>query len=293
MTDDLKDLIPPNLDYAYFEAAQRYPFRNTAQAFDLVNASWLADAALLAYAELDFAGPRFQEAGLNNVRFVHGVESHTQGYVAANDDFAIVTFRGTEVINWKDVRTDVKVIPVQWDDGGKVHKGAKDALDEVWHKDGLGQHLNALKREKPARTFWFTGHSLGAAVATLATRRFGSGSALYTFGSPRPGNRDFAQGMSAGVFRFVNHNDVVPRLPPPGLMLKYRHVGTLKYITHDGRLRNRCTLRGQLRWFWREYVRRWFDESDGTVVAHAAVRLAKELGDHAPVNYARAIKNLL
>ena len=293
MIPDLKDLIPPNLDYPYFEDAPQHPFRPTAQAFDLVNASWLADAALLAYAEPDFAEARFQQTGFTKVRFVHGPESHTQGYVAANDHFVIITFRGTEVINWKDVRTDVKVIPVAWDDGGKVHKGAKEALDEVWHKDGLGHHLDALKQEKPTRTFWFTGHSLGAAVATLAVRRFGSGGTLYTFGSPRPGNRAFAQSTRASAFRFVNHNDVVPRLPPPGVVLKYRHVGMLKYITHDGQLRNRQTFRGQMRWFWREYIRRWFDESDGTVVAHAAVRLARELGDHAPINYARAIKKLI
>ena len=293
MTPYLKDLIPPNRDYAYFEGAQQQPFRHTAQAFDMVNASWLADAALLAYAAPDFATPRFQDAGFDKVRFVQGIDIHTQGYVAANDDFAIVAFRGTEVINWKDVRTDVKVIPVPWEGGGTVHKGARDALDEVWKKDGLGLHLDALKQEKPARTFWFTGHSLGAAVATLAMHRFGAGSALYTFGSPRPGDRAFAQSIDGPAFRFVNHNDVVARLPPAGLVMKYRHVGTLKYITHDGRIRNRCTLRGQVRWFWREHVRRWFDETDGTVVVSAMFRLGKELGDHAPVNYARAIRNQL
>jgi hypothetical protein len=92
---DLKTLFPPNLDYNYFEDCQRHPFRYDSQQFELVNAWWLADAALLAYAELDFVRERFMKAGLPKVELFEG--AGTQCYVAHNDSFAIVSFRGTQV----------------------------------------------------------------------------------------------------------------------------------------------------------------------------------------------------
>src|SRR5262249_54451343 len=88
-----------------------------------------------------------------------------------------------------------------------------------------------------AKPVWLTGHSLGAALATLAAARWAAGhrvQGLYTFGSPRVGNAAFAATVPGPCYRFVNNNDVVTRLPPPGLFAGYRHVGVLKYIRTDG-----------------------------------------------------------
>ena len=93
---------------------------------------------------------------------------------------------------------------------------------------------------KPIRLgaeLYFTGHSLGAAVATLALAKTASDgcsasstsnceqlryvpvSGLYTYGSPRPFNRTFANGFArmmqdrTPIMRFVHNSDVVPFVP--------------------------------------------------------------------------------
>ena len=90
---------------------------------------------------------------------------------------------------------------------------------------------------------FYTGHSLGAALATLAAaRRFVEGkippAALYTFGSPRVGTTEFIRAFPPTFLhcRVVNDQDIVPTVPPRTLNI-YHHVGTLHKIEHDGHLR--------------------------------------------------------
>ncbi|MCK7478059.1 MAG: lipase family protein [Candidatus Moduliflexus flocculans] len=74
-----------------------------------------------------------------------------------------------------------------WTNGSKVHRGFKSALEEVW--DDLFPYLKALQGR--GCRIWMTGHSLGAALATLAADRYGEVQGVYTFGSPRVGNGRF------------------------------------------------------------------------------------------------------
>src|SRR5688572_7384717 len=108
----LSNLIPPNRDYGYFAGAgfdgnERLPFRHSSTQFELANATWLADAALLVYADETFVREQFARAGITTVRAFPG--KGTQCYVASTDDFAIVAFRGTQVrkkgedTTWSDV----------------------------------------------------------------------------------------------------------------------------------------------------------------------------------------------
>ena len=60
--------------------------------------------------------------------------------------------------------------------------------------------------------------------------------ALYTFGSPRVGNKTYVKAIeSIGVlhFRFVNNADIVARVP----VWPYRHFGGMYYMNHFGNLR--------------------------------------------------------
>ena len=52
-------LIPPDLDYKYFQFARAHPFEHAATGYSKVNAAWLADAALLVYARESDATARF------------------------------------------------------------------------------------------------------------------------------------------------------------------------------------------------------------------------------------------
>ena len=232
-------IAPPYLDYLYFQDCEAYPLRALATGFDMVNAWWLIEAATLAYADPSFAREHFQRAGLPEVRWFSG--NSTQGYVAGNDEVLIVAFRGTEIrprpgtLNFgnivADLMTDVEFWLVESGRRGKVHRGFKRGLEEVWELQGLYDYIRT--QHTGNRSLWFTGHSLGGALATLAAQWYGPGCTLYTFGSPRVGDLEFVESLAVSAYRFVNHRDVVTRVPPAGL---YRHVGELYSIDSRGHI---------------------------------------------------------
>lgn len=248
-------VLPPVTEgYTYFENCKDNPFRYTSQKFQMINAWWLADASLLAYADIDFAAPAFQRAGLtvdgNHLLRGSGA-STTKCYVLYNDEMVVVAFRGTEIPreghihdSLKDWEIDATIPLVKDAQGGFVHRGFKESLDDMWLL--LKSRLDRLRSEKPDRGFWFTGHSLGAALATLAAHRYGNARALYTFGSPLVGDSGFKAAFDQNgisTYRFVNHSDIVTRAPPfgpydppPPQVGDYEHVGQLKYIDSQGNI---------------------------------------------------------
>jgi hypothetical protein len=289
----LDAIAPPYPHYPYFKGADDYPFRHGATAFDMVNAWWLIEASTLAYSEEDFVRPRFQKAGLREVKFFTG--NGTQCFVANNDDFTIIVFRGTEIRKREgrsdfgniiaDLKTDADIILAESGQGGKVHRGFKHALDEVWEKQGLLEYIKS--RETSNRTIWFTGHSLGAALATLAAKRYGKALGLYTFGSPRVGDVDFADDFRVSAYRFVNNNDIVAKVPPP---IRYKHIGDLKYIdgggiVHDNSSRREKTadaIRGEV-----SYI----GNSPGKIRRGFINFIPDDFVDHVPTLYATHIWN--
>jgi hypothetical protein len=231
------NLAPPYLEHAYFEDHDLKPFQADAASFHSANAWWLAEASTLAYSDEAFAVEWFKKAGLDTVRFFD--KNSTQCFVASNREFAVVAFRGSEV--WKRKgKTDIRVVAADfmtnadlwltdWPRGGKVHRGFKNALDEIWEE--LFAYLTELERD--GRKIWMTGHSLGAALATLAADRYGEVQGVYTFGSPRVGNLRFKESYSNRAYRLVNGSDIVTKLPPSGF---YVHVGELRIIGRKGEI---------------------------------------------------------
>ena len=236
-----KSLSPPFTDYDYFQGYQEYPFQVQMTAFSLINAWWLAEASTLVYADEAFVKKRFTEAGLRRVIFFN--QSSTQCFIASNRRFAILSFRGSEI--WKrkerfdpsqimaDFKTNIDIRLSDWIGGGKVHAGFKSALDGVW--DEMLPELKRLQDQKVP--LWVTGHSLGAALATLAADRLQDVQGLYTFGSPRVGNQEFQKRFSRSAFRVVNGRDIVADVPPQGL---YRHIGVRILIDQMGRVQTGC-----------------------------------------------------
>ena len=113
-----------------------------------------------------------------------------------------------------------------------MHLGFAHAADAVYPT--VRTLLTSLGRGLPILV---TGHSLGGAMATLVAHRLAAEGfpvrAVYTYGSPRPGDRNFRDAYRVPNYRFVNDNDLVPHLP---LRWCYRHVGHLKLLTRDGKL---------------------------------------------------------
>ena len=238
------NLIPPYKDYEYFKDCDQLPFRFQADGFDMVNAWWLIDASVLVYADPEFVTEIFQQnARFTGVRFFE--DTTTQCFVASDDRFAIVAFRGSEGrlrdgdvypgYIWADWVTNFSFWPEPWEKGGKVHRGFKAALAEIW--TDLEAYLSELRMNN--LKIWLTGHSLGAALATLAADRCDGVQGLYTFGSPRVGDKVFNEAFNVNTYRFVNNSDIVTKVPPSGM---FKHVGELKFIDSNGIIHDRPNL---------------------------------------------------
>ncbi len=288
----LKNLAPPYLDYEYFKNCDQLPFRYKSNIFDMVNAWWLIEAATLVYAEEDFVTEKFKKnGGLPEVRYFTG--KSTQCFVAGNDKFAIVAFRGSEarlraddsdprhvIADWT---ADLNILPEKWDHGGKVHRGFKEALQEVWPE--LEDYISNL--QKNDRRIWITGHSLGAALATLAADRYGNIQGVYTYGSPRVGDKSFQEDFHVNAYRFVNNSDIATKVPPAGV---YCHVGELKYIDGEGVIHDNTN-----RWArWTDEIQSQFKNvfnALGQTRKGFTEVLLEPIVDHVPTRYAIHIWN--
>jgi len=243
------------------------------------------EAARLAYYRAE-ASPqergRLTEAlarvGFSSLElFVHaptGTEAY--GALRGSDGVALVAFRGTQPDSIEDLLTDARARFEPWPEaGGRVHAGFAAAARAVL--PSVRDWLTAVA----AADLVLTGHSLGAALATLAASVL-EPTLLVTLGSPRVGDTAFARSVSCAATRLVNCCDLVTELPPP--LGGYTHAGELLYVTRAGRClptpkrgtRARDRLLARLTYPWHHAWRR----------GHV---LARDLADHAPINYARAV----
>jgi triacylglycerol lipase len=155
-----------------------------------------------------------------------------QAYAFWNKQVYVIAFRGTEPTQLSDVFADMKVWKTESQVDGRVHYGFKKELNKIW---------SDIKECWPIfkdRRLYVTGHSLGAAMATLAASRLNKGTCVptvYTFGCPRVGNKKFIESCTFEHHRFVNNNDAVTKVP--FWFLGFRHSGDLNYINYYGNIR--------------------------------------------------------
>jgi hypothetical protein len=221
--------------YVAFEDASAHPFAPGATTWSRVNGWWLADASWLAYAHDETMARAIlaERAGLTSCTFLS--REGTQCYIAHNSQLAIVAFRGTEPDDWHDLFDISRFVPIPWD-VGRVHQGFAAALDKVWPQ----LHAALLALPGTCR-IWLTGHSLGAALASMTAVRIGSrASGVYTYGAPRIGTAAFASRINDTFrhtsIRYVNDHDVVTDVPPPEFALPslYTHADHERWIDEDG-----------------------------------------------------------
>jgi hypothetical protein len=229
------NLFYPPPDYQYF----RKPAGDFTTRSALRDA-WLTDAAILAYGRR--GKTRMEQSELDKIFDSAGLKATylgpwfpasegTQGFFASNANFAILSFRGTEKDDPSDLKSDLEIMlrnskgGLPWDaqDGVLVHEGFANALNQVWNP--TRDLLAAYRAAHPHSPVLFTGHSLGAALATLAFSRFKAEPAcLHTLGCPRTGNAAFCALISnRDLVRVVDGNDFVTQVPPDGEF--YSHPG--------------------------------------------------------------------
>lgn len=254
-------------------------------AFDC-EAALCAEMARLAYVKDE----RRLDTYLDRAEFTRDLAlgyggKGTQVFIATKPakKLTVLSFRGTETDDPSDLFSDANFLLTPWVDGheramGQVHKGFAEALLTHRVLAIVIEHLSALD---PGYRLLITGHSLGAALATLCASRLPP-ACLYTFGSPRVGDAVFAMAMrDVPHQRYVDCCDIVTRVPPEEF--GYQHTGSLRYLDSRGQLLDQASK----------------DQIDSDRSKASALYLmrqaflrgnifSRELADHAPINYVSA-----
>ena len=197
----------------------------------------LASMAQLVYEKFEDNGrekelllEKLKGGGFDWVKGFVDPITDTQAFLVVKEDwsYAVLAFRGTEVTKLKDITTDIKAGMATMVEG-RVHKGFRQAYESV--EADIEKSVAKLE----GIPLYITGHSLGAALATLATQRLEQNHAIrdliaacYTFGSPRVGNTEFDREFKSVVYRVVNTTDIVTVIPL--LLMGYIHIGDIRFL---------------------------------------------------------------
>ena len=212
-------------------------------------------AQLVNTAYSKFEGQPYTTPGYNEVATLYANDLATLknpgrsrnrviiGLVLQNDaGDAVIVFRGTEGIKeWVQdaqfLATPFREVP----NAGQTEDGFTEMYRSTTVGDGAGavRLLAALGGglfRKPATSITIAGHSLGGALATLCALDVAANGpdafrspAVYTYASPRTGDKAFAATYSQRItntYRYVDNVDLVPKLPKPVLvpLITYMHV---------------------------------------------------------------------
>jgi len=197
------------------------------------NCSKMAKAAQTAYLDGKPAKPEYKKLGYTTHKFIDidGAQCH----IVSNKDEVVLCFRGTEPTEFSDITADLNAFPDKANNGhGLVHNGFQEEVNKVW--DTITASLNKMKLD--GKNLFVCGHSLGGAMATIATSRLGDKvNALYTYGSPRVGTRSFVKSFAQiPHYRHVNNNDMVTKVP--FALMGYKHHSKARYINYYGNIRS-------------------------------------------------------
>ncbi len=279
-------LLRPDIGSYYFPNFHRWAFDSKKTAFDPINALWLSELSRWVYRsdrdhlrsayKASMVHPELEMINLREMYFVAEQGIQASLLVSVNKPYwAVLAFRGSsEPTNWvHNFNTGLS----PWFGGGLVHQGFLEALMKIW--EPIRHRLRRLKMP-----VFFSGHSLGGALATLAAADF-SPSALYLYGSPRVGDRDFSSSLSGvPVYRVVNNSDMVCMLPPTVAPFRFQHVGELHYYSYSGnKYVNPDTQ-------FIEYDRRVrLGGNRAEMHEKSWMDPPKRLSDHSPINYSANI----
>jgi hypothetical protein len=154
---------------------------------------------------LDYAYGMANAGGPVNPRSLHFFVAHQK---STGD--AYIAVRGTSDL--ADMITNFSTEMVPWLRGGQVHEGYEAAAEEAAAL--VRPAVEDLKRRQPGRSFYATGHSLGAAIASLISLNLVDLAPVHTLALAIPplGNASFKEREAAGLARvdsyFVAHDEI-------------------------------------------------------------------------------------
>ena len=317
---NLRDFDGLGIDQSLY-SQHEFWYCPTARSYNIINTYWLAESSYMAYskrANLDELNARVERDWHSKFEYISSAkpgsvyEPDVQAFWFESQYSVTLAFRGTVTQaldnqgavtrQWNNLITDFTTAAVPFYKGtpqfGLVHKGFQDALESIWPQ--ISRKLQTLRgTNKP---IFLTGHSLGAALATLAAAKIAvlepdqdiakkNMAGLFTFGSPPVGDLVFAKEFEAArrkfsfpVLRIRNHDDIVTRAKPITLAhpRAFQHVGSLLYLDDVGYMYTRDASLGLARY------------SMPAVMAEAIEKIpfidpADAYSDHSMVGYLRKL----
>ncbi|HXE51563.1 MAG TPA: lipase family protein [Tepidisphaeraceae bacterium] len=272
-------------------------------AFNRSNALYLAHASDIACHRSPAKAAR-ERLGLETFSFLNRV-TRTRGFLGVCDTHAVLAFRGSDPVTLQTWLTDVVVRLVERQEyHGRVHRGFSLALGQTWKK------IEPILKKAADKPLFLAGHSMGGALAVLtACRLVRLGRppvAIYTYGSPRVGDRLFCSRYSLPTYRIVNRLDLIPEMPlasmkrllpkepkltnqrilrklkqMAGRVPCYGHVKTFVYIDRDGQI----TLDAD--------IEPWHAHAVARAIATRGKSFLEGITDHLVSNYIRALEDSL
>ena len=214
------------------ELHTRLDGRRLSELDDLTRSLAMAELSMIAYLDGHDADEPAEVMGFADIEFIDRDGAQATVFLSEHD--RVVACRGTEPQEWNDIRADANALTDLAETVGRVHRGFKREVDDLWPL--VKDHL-----VEDGRDVWFTGHSLGGAMAMICAGRCELDDIpihpvqVVTFGAPRVGTKRYVTHADLDILRWVNNNDVVARVPP--MWMGYQHAGKLRYLDADGVLR--------------------------------------------------------
>jgi hypothetical protein len=275
-------------------------FHPNDPSFSRTNAIYLAHAADVAYHRAPSAAAR-ERLGLEVVAFRNKV-TRTRGFLGVCNTHAVLSFRGSDPVTLPNWVTDavVKLVECREYDG-RVHHGFSSVLRQTWGK------VETVLEKACNKPLFLTGHSMGGALAMLTACRLAKMGrppvAIYTYGAPRVGDREFCAGYRLPTYRIVNRLDIVPEMPLASMKRLvpaesrfvhrkiltplrragrrapcYGHVKTFVYIDRDGEI------------ILDADVEPWHAHAVARAIATRGKSFLEGLTDHMISNYIRGLE---
>lgn len=264
------------------------------ESFSWETALAMVSASYLSYSEKELVrSVCLTEWGFNTCDFIQAKD--TECFIASTASTVLVSFRGTAGI--KDWIRDASIFSV--DTGyGTVHTGFHTGFKQASEKlERILSRVNARSKK-----VILTGHSLGGALATIAAAEWEGKypiTAIYTFGQPAVGRKNFQQFMntfSGRFFRTVNDDDIVPKVPP-----SYRHVGKLKKLGSKGEVITEAISSTEEQQSTNEtmsesefqILQDYYTNNNGDEVSPQLEGFLPSFSDHSSIQYMKKIISLL
>ena len=189
-------------------------------------AELMAELCDIAYEPPVVVEKTFERLGFQKWKTV--VDGSMIGYVLIHNRTAVIVFRGTDnKVDWLvNLASTTSPTP-----NGKIHRGFFDAYQP------LLPQVESILEESSIEKVWITGHSLGGALALVSAHDLLDKpveiAGIVTFGQPAVAKNELASHLDRELIgkyaRFVNHEDIVPRVP-----ITFKPCGRLVWFTDEG-----------------------------------------------------------